>query len=93
VLVPRLAVADEELQHAVPQRCELEREDDDNDNRREELDGRELRWRAQAGELSSALQRNGSWPSPVTHKITVEDMVDELEEELVDKQEGARAHF
>lgn len=42
MLVPGLAVANEELQYAVPQRGELEWEEDDNDDRREQLDGSEL---------------------------------------------------
>lgn len=75
MFVPGLAVANEELQHAMPQRRELEGEDDDNDNRGEELDGRKLRRRAQAGELQLAWIKV---PSQVqmTYQITIEDMVD-----------------
>lgn len=42
MLIPRLVVANEELERTMPQLSELEREYDDNDDGREELNCGEL---------------------------------------------------
>ena len=96
MIVIRLRVADQDLQQPVPLPGHLQGKYDYNGEGRQQLDRRELAWRAQAGELLSArtLRRQDECESRhATHQIAVEDVVDELEEQLVQEQKSPRADF